>query len=200
MATPLDAQFRITIDYTVNSFVHSWRGYCRPIDPAVPTPVLLARPGGANVDWNVAAQDTWDAMRNLFQDTATGGVSARLEEFASLVWSPIAFATLTGGGASSATTKPAQQITYVLRDTAHKNIRFILLESVQNYIGHVSGGYGLGTAQDNFTKVLDGTTGGDGLPFNWQRSRGDRYIADIGVVAGLTFDLNDKVKRSRHLE
>lgn len=200
MSTPLAATFRIVTEYSINGVTHVIHAYCNVIDPTVTTPVLLARPGGANVDWDQAAQDTWDQQRNLFQDTATGGVSAHLDERSGTVWNPIAFATLTGGGASSATTKPAQQITYVLRDTGHRKIRYVLLETVQNYVGHTSSGLGLGTAQDNFTKVLNGTTGGDGLPFNWQKSRGDSYFAVTGTVAGLTFDLNDKLKRTRHLE
>jgi hypothetical protein len=200
MSQPLLATFRMVINYRVAGVNHAWRGYCFAPTPTVGAPDILQRDGVSVLDWTDAANYSWDQMRTLYNTGSIDSAQAVLEQFADPVWNPISFHTLTGGGASSASQKNAQQITYVLRDTAFFKLRFILLETVQGYTGHVGTGYGLGTDQNSFTEKLDGTETNVNAFWNWQKSRGNRYFLASGTVAGLTFDLNDKLKRRRGLE
>lgn len=200
MPTTLAANFRVDINYSINGITHVWRGYCDVIDPTTDPIELVGRPGRTPGDWRDVAQASWDTMRAIFQDTATGGVSATLLQRDDTVWNPIDFVTLTGAGSSSSATKPAQQLTYVLRDTSLKKIRWILMETVQNYVGHFGNGTGGGTAQDTITATLNAAGSTDTDFYSWQKSRGNFFFAASGTVAGLTYDLNDKLKRSRNLE
>jgi hypothetical protein len=200
MAQPLLATYRLVIEYQIEGVLHTLHMYCSVDNPTAATPDIIARDGTTDMPWDDVADDVWDFLRVHFNTGAVDSAAAKLEQFDDPVWNSIAFHTLTGAGSSSAATKKAQQTTYVLRDSAFFKVKFILMETVNDYIGHVGTGYGLGTDMNALTEALDGTNPDAHAFYNWLKSRGNRYLITNGVVAGLTFDLNDKLKRTRGLE
>lgn len=200
MSQPLLATNRITLSYTVIGFAHKMHAYCiRGFDTPAGVPQVTFRDGVTGLEWEDAAQGLWNAIRPMLE-IPTAAATATFDELISLAWVPLAAAALTGAGQSSGSAKVASQATWVVRDTAFKFMRFIILEHTEGYVGHSPTGLTLGPTPANTTNDLNGVETLAGEPFNWQVSRGRRYILASGAIAGLTYDLNDKLKRGRGLE
>jgi hypothetical protein len=128
-----------------------------------------------------------------------GTAQAQLQTRSGTIWNPIAFATLSGGGAGNASTKAASQATFVLRDSAFKKIRAMVLEHTEGYVFHSLDGTGGSSATQFWAGGYTGVDTNSNAMYRWVKSRGDRFILGTGMAAGLTFDLNDKLKRARGL-
>lgn len=202
MSQPLLAVTRISVFYTIQSFRHVWRGYVSQ-DPAAFTPRhILKRDGVTSISWVVAAQAAWDTIRQVIRSTETPVPSARLENLVvgTNQWQLTDVANLINAGASADATVKASQLTVVVRDTAFKFLRFVVLESTPGYVGHAENGLGIDAHIDVVVNNLNGTNIAANEPFTWQMSRGFRYINPSGSIAGATLDLNDKLKRRRGFE
>lgn len=198
MAQPLLSNDRVTYQYVVDGLTHVQRVYCNRAADVGAVKKILCRDGVTTLDWDVAAQGGWSDMSNVLP-TSVLGPTMTLETLVGIVWQPVAIATGTGVGQATGL-KPASQLTVVIRDTAFKFMRYVIMEHSGGYIGHSNTGYGLNTLTD---LLMDGITGDDADPaglYQWMKSRGNRYILGTGAIAGATFDLNDKIKRTRHLE
>jgi hypothetical protein len=200
MSQPLLATNRITVAYTCSGLQHKQRAYCiRGFDTGGGEPQVTFRDGSTGLPWDAAAQGIWNATRAMMA-TSVAAATAIFEELVGLAWVPLAGVTLTGIGLAGGTPQPAQQASLVLRDTAFKFIRVILLETTQFYVGHSPTGLTLGADAAAWVNDYNGAETLAGEPFQWQVSRGKRYILASGAVAGVTYDLNDKLKRARGLE
>jgi len=198
VATVLTATHRITISYIVAGSLHKYRAYCKRQDPLIGDPAVLDRDGGL-ITWTDAAEGLWGLVNQLY-NTAVAAASALFEERSGAVWLPIASATLAAVGTDATPYAPAQQITWVIRDTAFKKIRAVWLETSQPYIGHSNTVTGLSAGVNQVGAAYQEEGAFTNNAFRWQKSRGDNYILATGAVAGVTFDLNDKLKRGRGLE
>lgn len=200
MATPLVAAYRITLNYTVAGLAHKWRGYCKP-NAVGAQPWSLITFNSLFVDtWVASIQALWSQLCNFAFTTDVAPATAQLEQNLGLLWVPLDFTLLTGSGTNTPPATLAQQYTAVVRDTAFRKMRVVLLETAMPYLGHSSSGVGLGTLSDNTTQAWSGAITSAAYPFQWQISRGGNYILRAGAIAGVTFDQNRKLKRARHVE
>lgn len=202
MSTPLTANYRISIAYVVRTIPHVWRGYCKRGADLSGIPSVIVRDGSTTIEWSHAAQGAWNVIRQILENE-TPAPNATLEHrlTGTQVWETIDTAALESTGADTQDTSLASQLTVVLRDTANKKIRFVVLEHSRGYVGHAANHDGFGDPVKSLVKNLDGfVTDDNTIPFGWQVSRANNYIKATGACAGITLDLNDKVKRGRGLE
>jgi hypothetical protein len=199
MSEPLAATARIELTYTILNFQHRLRHYCAYND-VLGQHQLVDRDGITTILWTVAAQYWWDKLRPLLENaTWFTPPQAQLQHRDGAIWNPIDFATLTGTESSGQLTYQASQATLVLRDSAFKKIRVLALEHTGGYAFHSQSGQGPNQAFTEWTNAYSGADTSANAMYRWVKSRGDRFILGTGNVAGLTFDLNDKLKRARGL-
>lgn len=195
MSTPLTASWRITIPYTVSGKAHKHRAYVR-IATITPTYTLRQRDGTTTMLASLAI----DILANKLAIVVPAGSvfgTALLEEYSGGLWLPRYSHAPTMGTVISGTLAPASQITVVLRDTGFHKIRAIMLDTKFPPPGHWNDdgtAAGLGGWTDRYG--LAGASSND--PYYWQVSRGNLYLQD-SPWAGITFDLNNKVRRARGL-
>lgn len=200
MATPLTATARIKIEYTNTGLRHRFVRYCA-YNVVLGTNQLADRDGITTILWTLAATYVWDLMRALMSAAQVAATAtATLESRTLALWNPVEIFSLAGGGTSGGGGATAGQSTHVVRDTAYKKSRWLIMEPDHNYIGHSPNGYGFGAVWDNFNQAINGGDASPNAPYRWAKSRGDRFNLATGCVAGATFDLNDKLKRARYLE
>lgn len=199
MATPLTATARITLQYVVDGFLHKLRAYVA-YNLVLGVPQLNDRDGITTVQWQLGAQNLWDHVRAVLNTSAVPApATATLESRAGALWNPVVQVTLTGAGSQGGTYFKASEATWVLRDTAFKKIRFIILEWAFGYAYHSATGASTQTEIQGISDGLSGANVGANEPYRWMKSRGDRFLLATGDIAGLTLDLNDKLKRARFL-
>lgn len=197
MATTLTATHRITLTYVCTGFTHLWRGFCKVGSTVLGVRQLVCRDGITEISWKDGIE-YWGSKVPEFAD-CDATMSALLEVRSGTLWNPLdadAFTVGLFGG----TFAPASQYTAVVRDTAFKKIRVVLMEGFNGYVGHAASGYGINAGLDDMSDVLNGNDADPLTNYQWQKSRGDNYILASGAIAGVTLDLNDKLKRARGLE
>lgn len=194
MAAPIDRLKFLYATQGENHVVHAYVVRGTDISGA---PAVMYRDASNNL-WTLAATAFWDFFRQV-QGSDVTGATASFEHFASGVWNPVAFLTLTDGGSIGTLGTLAQQLTAVLRDTNNKKIRLCAMECALPYAGHSNDGSGLGSDVDSFIAGWNGTVVTGDAPYLWQVSVHNDYISTGGSIAGVTFDLNDKLKRRRGL-
>jgi hypothetical protein len=196
MSQPLLATDRIVFNIAVGGLAHKLVAYVKQAAPIMGVPQILDRDGITTHGWDGAAQYMWDLLVAIY-DSTTPPAAAELQNRSGIVWNPVAGVTLTSNGIGTGIAL-AGQLTYVLRDTAFKHIRYTLMETTLPYAGHEPNGFGLDVNADALLTALTSNSNVV-APFNWQKSRGDRYILASGACAGGTLDLNDKLRRRRSL-
>ena len=200
MAQPLLATARLQFLYQVSGLNHHLNMYMAYND-VLGQHQMVDRDGITTVLWTLGAQYAWDKLRALFSAASLpAAASVSLLQRSGSLWNLIDVATLTGIGSYPGAVALANQATWVLRDTAFKKLRFVLLETVFGYVGHWNNGVSADGSLNAATHMLDGVDANANAPYRWMKSRGDRFLAAAGVVSGLTLDLNDKLKRARGYE
>lgn len=200
MSQPLLATNRVSLKYTVAGLQHVWRAYVNAGALIGGFPSFVDRNGLNTSNWHAAYTAWWAILASMWPASAVPAPQATFEQLSGTLWNPIDVLTLPGGGSGGGVYQPAQESTWVIRDSAFKKLRIIFLEISQPYLGHAATGYALSVPTDNVTAGYDGTSTAAAMPFMWQVSRGNRYVLPSGSVAGLTFDQNRKLKRVRHYE
>jgi hypothetical protein len=199
MSQPLVATSRLVAKYVVSGLTHTLRMYMAYND-VLGQHQMVDRDGITTVLWTLGGQYVWDKIRAMLDATLVPNpATLELQQRSGTLWNPIDFAALTGAG-SGGGFSPALQQTWVLRDIAFKKIRFEVLEGVYQYNYHSNTGVGLNAAETAVTSMLSGADASANAPYRWMKSRGDRFILASGAIAGLTHDLNDKLKRARGIE
>jgi len=200
MAQPLLATSKLTFEYVVQGVLHKYDAYMAYND-VLGQHQMVDRDGITTILWTVGAQTLWNAARQFWTagDVLTPA-TLKLFKYAAPVWNLIDTAALTGIGSGGGPISLASQVTYVLRDTAFKFVRAIWLECNQGYVGHSPNGSGISGVLTGLSDEYTGVNPTVSAPYRWQKSRGDRFLAATNAVAGLTLDLNDKLKRRRGLE
>lgn len=199
MSTPLTAVSKLEFKYDIRGFTHRINMYMA-YNNILGQHQMNDRDGITTVLWTVGAQYIWDLLRVLYTTMdLTVGAQLSLFDRSGLFWNLVDVAQLTGVGTLGSGVAVAHQATWVLRDTAFKKLRFVVLETLAAYVGHSQDGTTLGTPFNNVTGSLSGGDVSANAPYRWMKSRGNRFLAATGVVAGLTFDVNDKLKRRRGL-
>lgn len=200
MSQPLLATARLQLLYQVSGFNHRLNTYMAYND-VLGQHQMVDRDGITTVLWTLGAQYLWDKFRSLYSAASLPApASVSLFQRSGSLWNLIDVAALTGVGTSTGAVALANQYTWVLRDLAFKKLRFLSLENVYGYVGHWNNGITPDTSTNNMTNALSGADTNANAPYRWMKSRGDRFLAATGVVAGLTLDLNDKLKRARGYE
>jgi hypothetical protein len=199
MSVPLTATAKLQFVYSVKGLQHKLASYCAYND-VLGQHQLVDRDGITTILWTTAAQTLWDALRQFYQAAdVTVPASVSLYQRSGFFWNLIDVFALTGAGNGASAANVAQQSTWVLRDSAHKFVRFVVLETLNPYVGHSANGQGIGTVSNALSDELSGANVGASMGYRWIKSRGDRFLAATGVIAGLTYDVNDKLKRARGL-
>jgi hypothetical protein len=199
MSVPLTATARIEFKYVIAGMTHRLNTYMAYND-VIGQHQMVDRDGITTVLWTVGAQKLWDAIRTAYVAASlTAPAQISLFQRAGTLWNLIDVATLTGIGSGSGTQTLASQFTLVVRDTAFKKMRFVLLELSQGYAGHDPLGMGISGIGNTITQCINGVNGNANDAYRWMKSRGDRFIAATGAIAGGTLDMNDKLKRARGL-
>lgn len=199
MSVPLSAVSMLRIQYAVEGLNHKLDCYMAYND-VLGQHQMVDRDGITTVLWTLGAQYLWDKVRLIFNSTAQASApSVTLLHRSGSIWNVVDVATLSGHGSLGSTQTPATQTTWTVRDTSFKFIRFEALEAVSLYLGKFPAGLGLGTAFDNISKMLDGTDTDASAPYRWLKSRGDRFIAATGAIAGLSCRPNNRIARARGL-
>lgn len=196
MSTPLTATDRVVLTYQVLGLQHRLVSYCSQGAPISGEPSLITRDGSSTIVWNLLAQFQWEVLRSLL-DPSTPPASAQLETRSGIIWNPVSGQSLLHNGAAGGSSE-ASQLTVVLNDTAFKKIRVIAMEPSLGYAGHSPSGIGVSGPIDAFVLAYTTMTDPD-CPFEWVKSRGDRYILSSGACRGATLDTNDKLRRARGL-
>lgn len=185
----------VTIDY---------RSVYAPHKMTIPltlwSPISGGHPAGTNLDWNGTQKDTGDMIEDLitllkpfFQSTtifqswtvytyASAGAPAR----------PVVSAVITGGAGTGGTVIPATQATFMFKTKAFGTYKLVMLDT------KVSAAFGplltlvvgVNDAEIALIDYLkDDTNGFQG-----------RDGAQIDVWHKVTYDLNDKLRKSYHLD
>jgi hypothetical protein len=185
--------------WSVAGFVHRLNTYMAYND-VLGQHQMVDRDGITTILWTVGAQYFWDKIRAIYDTSGVASpASVTLFSRSGTLWNLIDVANLTGAGLHAPPYTPAQQWTWVLRDTAFFKLRFVLLETYNGYAAHFNDGITTTAINDAITNALNGVDVSANAPFRWMKSRGNRFLAASGTVAGLTADLNDKLKRARGL-
>lgn len=199
MSVVLAATAKLVFQYTVDDLPHKLQTYMAYND-VLGQHQMVDRDGITTVLWTVGAQYLWDKFRQGYNSTdVSSPASVSLFHRSGSLWNLVDVSALTGVGASGSATSPAQQFTWVLRDTAFKFVRFLALETIGGYVGHYPVGIGGTSWLNNITYMLSGADTDASAPYRWLKSRGDRFLAATGTVAGLTADSNDALRRARGL-
>lgn len=200
MSQPLLATAKLTFEYTVAGLLHRLNMYMAYND-VLGQHQMVDRDGITTILWTVGAQYAWDKIRaTLYSGDVTSPAQVSLYDRSGTLWNLKDVAALTGVGSYPSATAKASQETWVLRDTAFKKLRFILLEGPYGYVLHSPNGVVSDPSLNAVSSMLSGVDNNASAPYRWMKSRGDRFLAATGVIAGFTLDLNDKLKRARGFE
>lgn len=200
MSQPLLATARLQFLYQVSGLNHRLNMYMAYND-VLGQHQMVDRDGITTVLWTLGGQYAWDKIRAIFTAASLPApASLSLFQRSGTLWNLIDVASLTGIGTYAGTVALASQGTWVLRDLAFKKLRFVLLELPFGYVGHFNNGLSSDGQLNAVSNMLSGADTNANAPYRWMKSRGDRFLAANGVIAGLTFDLNDKLKRARGFE
>lgn len=195
MAQPLLATLRITLPYSINTVAHKIRGYASSAAVAGDATILERRSGVYTLPWTNQATQWANILSNGLPASTDFGAPV-LEQRVGTVWNVISVApvptpTLAG------TFAPASQFTLVLRDLAFFKLKVILLDTNVTPPYHTVSTTG---SPGSLNSLVAGYLSG-GLadnPYDWQKSRGDRFMA-VNPFVGVTGDINDKIRRARGL-
>lgn len=197
MATPLSALGRIVFPYTISGLTHVFHAYVRNPQVTGGQWKINTRATDANdLNWEDAADALEATLANNMPTGATAG-TAILQTRTGSLWLPQSFHTVPtwSPGASS---KPAVQVTIVLRDINFKKIKVVVLEGIEPAPEHETSPAGGTTNLQNLVKQFLSTFTVTNAPYNWMVGRGNQYINTAGFV-GTTITLNRKVRRARGL-
>ena len=198
MSQPLLAEGRMILPYTVDGLPHKMFAYLRNPQPVGGTYNVNSRTLDANDQpWKNCAEAWFQSVSYLFSGTLTASGDILLQRFIDNVWQPTeTYTPVTSNAAGSY--KPGTQVTVVLRDSAFKQIKIVMLEtseiSPQHFI-QIAGG---DAAFDNMIKQFTSTATISPAPYIFMVSRGNRYINTTPFI-GATVTLNRKVRRARGL-
>lgn len=149
-----------------------------------------------DLNWEDAAQGFADLLSFFLDDTAQLG-DAVLEKFDGSVWNTLDVETVTNSLGAGAT-YPASQDTIVLRDTALKKLKIVILEGNTQPLYHTKSfttfDSGYGAAHDR----IDPETANGGDFAVWAVSHRGLYLNTAPFV-GFTVATNRKVRRRRGL-
>jgi hypothetical protein len=162
---------------------------------------ITERDGVTQTSWITCAQAHWDAIRAVYGNTTPATVSAALEttQDGGDTWILDDITALSGGGSAPTNELKAGQLTIVVRDRNFYKIRIVLLEHSLYYTNHSANGLGIDAATDALINKLNGVTLTTKTGWFWQVGRSGEYFANTGAIAGVTADVNDKLKRRRGL-
>lgn len=197
MATPLAATYRIHVPYISGGRPHSLRHYCR-LATSGTHPLIHVRSGDTGIDWRDAATRLAGNISNSLPSGASIG-TLLLEQLIGLTWVAVDSAS-PGTITFSGTLYPATQATCVLRDTAFKKVRAELLDINYPAPAHwpgVPSGTGTG-GLINWTTGYTVAAASPDDPYNWMVGRSNSFLQD-NPIAGLTVDLNDRIRRDAGL-
>lgn len=197
MSVPLLATHRLEFNYLVDGYPHKTRLYCDAVGGAPPYDIAL-RNGVDTITAQEAVDSFCTVLAGILPSATASFGDAVLERNDAPVWTPIEFVTSGAAPASGAAYIPAEQVTVSLRDTANHPVRVIVLEANVT-VGKKSVNPGstwdaeLTTLTQWLTSAVSGSTD-EG--YNWVMSRGAYFLSSfVSVVT----DLNDKIRRGRHI-
>lgn len=194
MSTVLVASWRITIPYTVTGQNHKVHAYAR-IATTTPSFGLRHRDLTTVIPWTDAADQFNRYFGDAFLPAAATWGTVLLEQLVGSLWQPQATHSVTG--TQTGTTIPASQVTVVLRDTTFKKIRLVALDTkYQPPIRWAN--LPTGTVIDNNLVEWTGAYTDTASPFLWQVGRSNNFL-QADPIAGISVDLNDKLRRARGL-
>jgi hypothetical protein len=203
MAEDLTAEYRLTIKPVTAGLTHLLRTFVEA------SPSILAASGYfvwnhndvADIDSGDAAQALWTALKGIY-DADVVAPDWLLENRDGVVWNPVAGGTLTGAGTATGTVAAASQLTVSLRTETFKRIKLVILES-NNFSAGVKydnfSEFESDTSLTNLAHTINGADSDAAGYFQWARSRNKKKLHLTAPFVSATYDLNDKVRRARHV-
>lgn len=197
MSVVLAATSMLRLDYTVQGLPHKLDMYCAYND-VLGQHQLVDRDGITTVLWTLAGQYIWSKLCAIFSPASVPSpAQLSLLHRTGTLWNVVDISALTGIGGSAGVYAPASQITWTVRDSAFKFIKFEALEGTGEYAGKYKNGIGFAASTNAVSNALSGADTDASAPYRWMKSRGDRFIAATGAIAGMSMRLNDKLARAR---
>lgn len=199
MATTLVPTYRMEFSYVVTGLLHKVRHYVN-VDTSTPVKILK-RDGTTAITPAAAAAGFVDAFQSGYgvnQPTAFGWI---FQHLVTGVWLPVATGTEPNENTVTTPQQLGAQVTSVFRDTAFKKVRLIELESIVPgpfHFANLAAATSFNAALGGLLQQYDSTFTVTNPPFEWVVGRSGNYLATNPLV-GVTWDLNDKVRRARNL-
>ena len=203
MAEPLTAEYRLRLDIVVGGLTHKMRQFCEASASLLAASgyFLFDRSGLATIDAGDAAQSFWTMVASVYGTSVTAPQWI-LENRSGVVWNPVTAGTTTGTGAITGSYFDATQFTISMRSTLFTRLRLIILE--QNKTQNAAKINSLSALSASWSAALAaGISGSDSDAsgyFQWARSKNKRELNATSPFISSTFDLNDKVRRSRNIQ
>jgi hypothetical protein len=195
MATPLTATYRLHIPYISQGRAHVQHQYVR-IATLTPTITLRARDGVTETLWT----DVVDGIVPGIAETLPAGSSfgaVTLENLAGVVWNPIASYT-AAAPVVAGTAFPATQLTVVMRTTTFKKIRLQVMDLKYAAPGHWIDRTLAPGGVVGYLSRYDGLVASGTDAWFYAVGRDNSYL-QTSPFAGITIDLNDKLRRAAGL-
>lgn len=200
MSTPLTASYRIQFEYTVLTYPHKTRLYCKAfVDGSSAYGFSLTTQDGGTPTVVVedATDGFWVSIRAAYKSGDTSFGNAVLQKLIAGSWVDEAVIPTILVATGSADTRIAGQITMTGRDTGLHHFKAVLLENAigipQKFtsisVGGVPGGL--------FTDFYTTQSLHPNRPGAWMCSRANLFVRNF---VSATTDVNDKLRRGRRLQ
>jgi hypothetical protein len=196
MSQPLLATYRITQPYTVGGLTHRFRMYVKSDGSFTGGVQNVTKRDGTFSIWTAAASNLMGYIQQATPSPTSPGPSL-FEHLVGTLWQPLDTFTIAGP-LGSGTFAPASELSVVLRDSAFKQIRVMVLDTNNSALYHSSGYSGGSAGVSNFLAGWNPSTATGADPLFVQVSRGNRYLSTAPLV-GVTVAYNRKLRRRRGL-
>lgn len=198
MPTPLSATHRIEVQYQISSLPHKHRFYVLDDGTGSTVPGIIQR-DASTISWVLAAQATMDVMKNFLVHSTVQSFNALYQVRAGSVWNTLDSYDNFGTWVDAGTFSTASELTFVMKDTMGNKVRANFLEGNAGYVGHSANGTGISAGITAMAGEYGSSFAGTHAPYMYVVGRSNLYLFHTQPIVGATLDLNDKVKRSRHL-
>lgn len=195
MATPLTAQWRVTIPYLVQGRNHKVRFYVNDATVGGTTYQIPDRTA-VLMNWETGVDSFIVSLGNIMSSGDTVG-TCLLEQLVSGIWQLRATHT-PGTFTVTGSYVPSSQATLVLRDTNFKKLKVVILDTGVQPPEHAVTVSGCDSQSQFFVTEFTSAGAGAQPPYKWVVSRSKAYIDPAGFV-GYTVALNRKIRRARGL-
>lgn len=126
--TPITANGRIALSYTINGLTHVTRMRCRIQNPTGPAPYLLFLQSGGTAAWGPLAKE-FDPFLSPYYSAATAFGNYTLYSYSGGSYVPVDSVASAAVGTNTSPDQSCGQVTLFMRDATQKAMKLDLFES-----------------------------------------------------------------------